>query len=129
MEMFTHLNNSWQVKHCHRQLRVGSSKLIRHGTSASWEKTKRKYVKEWFITQEHNYNPLASLLTSKVAGSFKTGEVKGCCYSFSCDFSNAMHGIHESQFDVWTVVESILKIETNDIKEHVQMLFPQFLSI
>lgn len=40
-----------------------------------------------------------------------------------------MHGIHESQFDVLTVVESILKIETNDIKEHVQMLFPQFLSI
>ena len=37
MKMFTHLNNSWQVKHCNRQLGMGFNKLIGHGTSASWE--------------------------------------------------------------------------------------------
>lgn len=54
------------------------------------------------------YFYVLSLFTSKVAGSFKTGEVKGCCYSFSRNFSDAVHGIHESKFDLLTVVESIL---------------------
>lgn len=65
-----------------------------------------------FIALEHHRIASGSLLTSQVAGSFKPGEVKGRCYSLSCDFSNAVHGIHEPQFDFVTVVESILKMGT-----------------
>lgn len=36
-------------------------------------------------------------------------KIKGCCYSFSCDFCNTMHGSHESKFDFLIVVESVLR--------------------
>lgn len=62
----------------------------------------------FYIKKMTFYIYFLSILTSKVAGGFETGEVKSSCYSFSCNFSNAVHGIHESQFDLLTIVESIL---------------------
>lgn len=47
-------------------------------------------------------------LTSEVTGCFITREVKGFCDSCSCNFGNAMHGIHESQFHFLAVVVRIL---------------------
>lgn len=106
----------WGPKRSLISTTAGRSNTVTHISGwalvSSWAKAPVHPVKTNITaqcTRKLIYTKVGSCLTSKVTGCFEAREIKGCCYSLSCDFCNTMHGTHESKFDVLIVVESVLK--------------------
>lgn len=126
--MLAHLNHSWQIKHCNRQLWVGSGELMGQGTSAPCRGKYNRVKNEWLGVQELR-SVLRYLLTAKITGCFEAREIEGCRHSLSSDLCNTMHGTHESKCAFLIAVESVLgnRNTINNIKGVSKAVFFNFV--